>query len=81
MGIALQIDQDIDLVLMDPSAASRCESLRDVHELVEGTGEPGAHRAAVIRAVAIGNDLETIPVVTLEQSRHQLRRGVLMEIG
>ncbi len=57
---------------MDAIGGLAMRKFADVHESVEGTSEPGAHRAAVIRAIAVGNDLETIPVVTLEQSRHQL---------
>ncbi len=68
MGVALEIDEDVDLV-------------RNVNETVERGTKPRAHRGFVIGTIGIGEHFEAVAVVALEQFGHQPRRGMLMKIS
>src|SRR6185437_3383192 len=80
-GISLQIDQDIDMILMDRLGGVAMREPADIHEAVKGASQPRTHRTAIVDAIAIGHNLETIAIVGLEQARHQLCGGVLMEVA
>ena len=53
----------------------------DVDEAVERIEQPLAHRAAVVRPHGVGDDLEALAVVLLEQARGEERGRVLVEVG
>src|SRR5216684_8319953 len=81
MGIALQINQDIDLVGMDKLRGLMVRARANVDKTIECGSQPRPHRAMIVGAVGIGENLEAVTIVAFEQFGHQLRGGVLMKIS
>ena len=80
MGIALEIDQDIDPVRVNGSRRIVMRQRANVDKTIERGSKPRAHRAIVVRPVGISQHFESLAIVLLEQFRHQLRCRVLMKI-
>src|SRR5258708_16158899 len=81
MGVALEINQDVDFVGMDQVCGLAVRQSLNVDETVECGSKPCAHRAVIIGAIGIGENLEAATIVMLEQFGHQVRRGMLMKIS
>ena len=81
IGVALEIDQDVDLVRMNAFCRVAMGHRINFDEPVERTIKPRAHWALVVRAIGIGQDLEAIAIVAFEQLGHQLRGRMLMKIA
>src|SRR5207248_945324 len=80
-GVAFQVDENVDAVLMHPLSDVAMRHRPNVEEPVEGPNEASAHFAAVIRTVAIAEDLEAPALVALEYFGDQVRRRMLVEVG
>src|SRR6185437_8380839 len=81
MGIALEINQDVDFVAMDVFRGLAVRAGVNVDKAVKRGLQPRAHRTAIIRTVGISENLEAVAVVAFKQLDHQSRCGVLVEIS
>src|ERR1700737_3216421 len=81
MGIALEINEDIDLVRMDEPCRLGVRQGANVNKAVERGTKPRPHRTVVIGTVGISEHFEAVAIVALEQFGHQLRRRMLMKIS
>ena len=54
--------------------------LRDIDEVIHGVAQPRAHRAAIIGAMRVGENLEAPAVVQLEHFDDQPRDRMLLKI-
>ena len=81
LGVALQVDEDVDPVIVDAPCRVRVRELAHVDEAIEGCQQPLAHVAAVVGAEAVAEDLEARAVVPLQQLGDQASRGMALEVG
>src|SRR5450755_3955075 len=81
MGIALQINQDIDPFCTDKLRGLMVRARANVDKAIERGSQPRPHRAMIVGAVGIGENLEAVTIVAFEQFGHQLRGGVLIKIS
>ena len=80
MGMAFQIDQDVDVVGPDARRGVAVRQRIDVGEAVESRNQPRAHAAARIGAIGVAVDLEAVAVVALDQFGDQISGRVVVKI-
>ena len=79
--IALQIDQDIDVIGMDAPDRIERRHTREIDESVAIFHDAPAVFAAIIRATGMGVHGNGRPVMRPEQTQHQMGRRVIMKIA
>jgi hypothetical protein len=79
-GLALQVDQDVDLVAADELRRLLVAERVDALEVVHGADDALAQRGAVLAAPVEGVDLEAAAVVQLEQLHRQHGHRVHAEV-
>ena len=81
VGMALQIDGDIDFQRLYQIGDSAVRLIRNVDEAVEAGMKPGADWLVAGLAIGQRNNLETIAAMKLEQFRHEEGGRVGVQIG
>ena len=81
LGVALEVDEDVDAILVDAAGCTRMRNGPHVDEVVEGRLQAPADVAAIVVAEAVAEDLEAAAVVSLQQLRDQAAGGVAVEVG
>jgi hypothetical protein len=71
-GQAVQIDQDVDLVVADATRGVLVGQRADAGEMIERRDDASADRAAVLGTGAIAVNFETAAVVAFEQFGDQI---------
>jgi hypothetical protein len=81
LGIALEIARNVDVQRAHQPGDLAVALGADIDEALETLRQAPAIGVAGIAAEGQRRDLETRPVMSLEQPGHQMRGGVVVEIG
>src|SRR5262249_14990098 len=79
-GPAMEIDQQIEVVGTDELRRVPIRHLGDVHNAIEAGEKATADRARIILVKSIGDDLEALAVMLLNQARYRRSDWVNVEI-
>ena len=77
----LEIDRDVESIPAGELGDGLVIQRADIVEDVDRPPDPLLHLVMLCRAVGISMDLEAVPVVQLEQPRHQVHGRMVVEVG
>ncbi len=70
LRVPLQVDQDVDAIVAYPSGRGGIVERGNLRPRIDGGPDAAAHRAVVVRAVAVHADVEPASVVAPEETCH-----------
>jgi hypothetical protein len=79
-GVAVDVDQDIDAVVGDALGGLVVRHWADVGEVLDRRADAGVQAIAGLRPAVVGEDLDLLLVVHLEQLGHQVADGVVAQV-
>src|SRR5207249_4160352 len=80
-GVAVDVDQDVDPVGADLRGGRLVAHFADVDPVLDRGLDPLVQRALVLAPAIVGEDLDVLAVVQLEELGHQVADGVVAQVG
>ena len=80
LGVALEINDDVDLELVQELRYLEVVTATHIMKMVESLGETSSHLAPVIRTEGNAEELETLPVLPLEELGYRIGGRMPMKI-
>ena len=81
LGVAVEIDEDVDLVVGDPAGSLLVAETVDIEPVVDAALDAGLGQIGAADTAVVGVDFKMRPVVRLDQIRHGKAHGMLAEVG